>query len=291
MLSVLIPTYKWNSFPLIKKIHEQLIKEGVLFEIIVIDDASNSPDVILNEKTNILSNATFEVLEKNIGRSAIRNLLATKANYKWLLFFDADVMMDDDFFIHKYLQVIKSNTHDIIVGGMYYKKAIGKDTLRFKFGKEREEVPTEKRNLNPFRYLFSANFLIKKEVFDTVIFNETLEGYGYEDLLFSMKVKDQNFSLLHIKNPIYHLEIDSNEVFVNKTKEGFKNLTKIMTSNVSIEDIRILKVLKKYNFLVMFLSFFNTFYEQRAIRRSSLFFYDLFRISSLYKIRNNRGLK
>ena len=42
MLSVLIPTYNYNAFFLVDKIHQQLILAQIAFEIICFDDGSKS---------------------------------------------------------------------------------------------------------------------------------------------------------------------------------------------------------------------------------------------------------
>ena len=82
MLSVLIPTYNYTAFSLVKEMHQQLILEAIKFEIICLDDGSHSPLNSKNEKINTLSFSSFKSLEKNIGRSAIRNVLAHTAKYK-----------------------------------------------------------------------------------------------------------------------------------------------------------------------------------------------------------------
>ena len=81
MISILIPTYRWNSFPLVEKIHQQISKAEIPFEIIVIDDASNDDSVTQNKQSINLSNTSFQILPQNIGRSTIRNLLAEKAQF------------------------------------------------------------------------------------------------------------------------------------------------------------------------------------------------------------------
>jgi glycosyltransferase involved in cell wall biosynthesis len=102
MLSILIPTFNYNAFSLVKEMHHQLTLEALDFEIICIDDASYSPLNIKNEEINTLSFSSFKSLERNVGRSAIRNLLADTAKYKWLLFLDVDVIPVKPSFIKNY---------------------------------------------------------------------------------------------------------------------------------------------------------------------------------------------
>ena len=103
MLSVLIPTYNYNAFLLVKEIHQQLTLGEIDFEIICLDDGSKSSINTKNEEINKFSFTSFKSLPKNIGRSAIRNLLAKKATYNWLLFLDADVIPVKSNFIKNYI--------------------------------------------------------------------------------------------------------------------------------------------------------------------------------------------
>ena len=87
MISVLLPTYNYNVFPLVKEIHKQLTQSKIAFEIVCVDDASEEKFKKLNESINTLTFSSFIVLDKNVGRSKIRNLLVSYANFEWILFF------------------------------------------------------------------------------------------------------------------------------------------------------------------------------------------------------------
>ena len=122
MLSVLIPTYNYNISTLVEEIHSQLIQTNATFEILCLDDHSTKLETIKqNERINSFSNASYSVLPENIGRSRIRNLLAKKATYDWLLFLDADVIPVEKDFISKYIEAISSEK-EVIYGGILYKK-------------------------------------------------------------------------------------------------------------------------------------------------------------------------
>src|SRR5690554_7739581 len=81
MLSILIPTYNYNVFPLVQEVFRQCVKENIMFEIIVLDDSSQNFHEE-NNQINTLNNCFYTVLNQNIGRSAIRNLLSTKASFE-----------------------------------------------------------------------------------------------------------------------------------------------------------------------------------------------------------------
>ena len=87
MLSILIPTYNYNIEALVTELHAQATACGIDFEILCYDDCSTNLDLIASNKSiNLLKNTSYKVLKSNIGRSAIRNLLAKDAHYDLLLF-------------------------------------------------------------------------------------------------------------------------------------------------------------------------------------------------------------
>ena len=60
MLSIVIPTYNYFTFPLVKELQEQATSEKINFEIIVIDDASKNEKLFnQNQEINSLSNCVF----------------------------------------------------------------------------------------------------------------------------------------------------------------------------------------------------------------------------------------
>ena len=79
MLSILIPTYNYNVYPLAYQLEQQACASNIIFEIICFDDGSTSKLNLENEKINTLKNSKFIALKKNIGLSNNRNKLAESA--------------------------------------------------------------------------------------------------------------------------------------------------------------------------------------------------------------------
>ncbi len=291
MISVLIPTYNYNCYPFVKELHNQFIATNIKFQIICLDDGSKSDFNIENNKINNLTNAYFEELKKNFGRSAIRNLLVKKAAFEWLLFLDADGFPKNKNFIQKYLDLIKSENKYIgYVGGRIHKKDERKN-LRVKFGIKREELSVNERNKSPYRFLFTSNMMLNKSVFKETNFNENLKGYGYEDVLFGNSIRDKGYKVLHINNPVYHLQIEQNKIFIDKTKQGLANLFYLKNKKLVTEnDIKLLKYFNKIekfkinNLLKNKVNFFS----KLAIKTSSLTFYDLFKLSYLCYLKDKK---
>ena len=288
MLSILIPTYNYNVFPLVKEISEQCIYEKINFEIIVLDDASQNFHVENNE-INSLSNCSYAVLNQNIGRSAIRNLLSTKASFENLLFLDADVRTRSDQFIKNYIRFIKNNSnYGVVYGGIVYQenKPDNNQLLRWIYGNKREALAAEKRNENVYVSFLTLNFLIKKKVFKTVRFNEDIPNLRYEDLLFSFDLMKKNIPLQHINNQVIHNGIETSEVFLQKTNDSLKGLKFLLSNNylpanyAKISTIFDLLKQTKLLFVVNFI------YKKRKNKKKknllgnkpSLFIYDIYRL-------------
>mgnify|MGYP001565191781 FL=1 len=147
MLSILIPTYNYDVEALVTELHAQSAACDINFEILCYDDGSTNLELIAkNNSINQLKHATYKVLDSNIGRSAIRNLLAKDANYDLLLFLDADVIPVKNDFISKYTTAFTPSTQ-LIFGGVNYqdKKPNKEQMLRWAFGRKREVVPLKKK--------------------------------------------------------------------------------------------------------------------------------------------------
>jgi len=291
MLSVLIPIYNYNALPLVELLQKQLIKEQFAFEIICLDDASNSSLNPINDKINLLENCSFSVLNDNLGRSAIRNLLAKKAKYSWLLFLDGDVLPVNTNFIRTYIDETKKSRFTVFCGGIKYERnPKTKGLLHVKHGLKNEEISARLRNKKPYKYFFTSNFLIDKDIFKTIKFEEKLTKYGREDFLFALALKNKNFKIHHISNEIYHLGLESDESFVAKTKQAMKNLYFLNQENlISSNETILLKILKLIQTLRIsnFIGKLSPYFEDNAIRKKSLFYLNCLKVSYLCHLKVN----
>lgn len=288
MLSILIPTYNYNVFPLVKEVSKQCIVEKISFEIIVLDDASQNSHTENNE-INSLGECSYSILNQNIGRSAIRNLLSTKASFDNLLFLDADVRMISNQFIKNYINFIKSNSnYSVVYGGIVYQENKPNDNqlLRWIYGNKREALSAEKRNENVYVSFLTLNFLIKKEIFSSVRFNEDIPNLRYEDLLFSFDLMKNKIDLQHINNQVVHNGIETSEVFMQKTNDSLKGLKFLLSKNYLPADYA--KISNVFNLLnqtkLLFLINFiykmrkNSFEKNLLSSKPSLFIYDIYRL-------------
>ncbi|MEO8516772.1 MAG: glycosyltransferase [Flavobacterium sp.] len=246
MLSILIPTYNYNAFPLVQELCNQAAEAGIIFEIIVLDDAStNQITRQENLKINTLTNCWFEENQSNLGRGQNLNILAEKANYDWLLILDTDTFPKNAKFISNYIATIPE--HEVIFGGIAYQKVKPKeeDILRWKYGSEREEIDFRKRKENPFETTLTSNILISKAVFNSIKFDSRITNYGYEDLVFINNLRAKNHTIHHIDNPTYHLNYETSEIFLNKTKEALETLIFIEQNSLLAKPVTKIQLLFK----------------------------------------------
>lgn len=293
LFSILIPTYNYDVFPLVKELHQQCMNAEIDFEILVNDDASKEFVTGKNLEQQF-AHCTVFIQKENKGLSQSRNFLISQAKYEWILLLDSDLLPVNQFFIKRYLKQINTG-YQIINGGLkYYDVTPSKEELlRWKYGRKREALSIEKRletkNKNAF---FSSNLLIHKSVFDKVLYDQTLNKYGYEDLVFQKQVNGLNFRVLQIDNPVYHLKLDTSEIFLNKTKQSLQNLSFLIKNNrLDFDDTRISKVYQKTNIpfikwmiVRLFTIFEERMYNKLKSAKTNLFLFDLYRIGYFAKI-------
>lgn len=257
MLSILIPSFNFDISKLIKEFHFQAIEMKIAFEIIIIDDASDEKYRKISSKLSSLKNVKFIQLEKNIGRSKIRNLLAEKANFPYLIFADSDTLIKKKDFVKSYINSCKDA--EIVFGGIAYSKEPPKDKsqyLRWFYGTQREQISAEIRKKMDNRLFMTGNFLISKKVFEKIKFDEEITQYGHEDTVFAYEAMQNNIKIKHIDNPLIHIGLETSEKFIEKTKVAVKNLKAIAETDKYQElfaTIRLWRVYKKIKLIRFFI--------------------------------------
>jgi hypothetical protein len=294
MLSILIPIYNYNAFPLVSELYKQCSECNLEFEIICQNDASND-FLIENDEINKLKNCYFYSNTMNLGRGKTINKLAGKANYDWLLILDCDTFPENSNFIKNYLFNIKNNK-PIVYGGILYKseKPEKDQLLRWVYGHKRESLSVKKREIKPNTRALTSNLLLKKELFLQYPFDEHITNYGYEDLCFMMKLKANKATVTHIQNPTFHLNLETSSLYLNKTKIALENLVFINDSKETTStDSKLLaaySLLKKIKITPIMIWFFETF-EEKITRnllseKPSLFLFDLYKLGYFCKLQS-----
>jgi glycosyltransferase involved in cell wall biosynthesis len=274
-ISLLIPVLNYDIIALVHSMKDAMGKVPEFCEILIGDDGSSAE---YTEKYKSLETENVRVIssEKNIGRAAIRNKLALEAKGDFLLYIDADVMMPGtaEAYILKWLPFMEKAR--VICGGTLYHESPPSDPdklLRWEYGKLREQKTAAERNKHPHAGFSTFNVLIDKTIFSKIRFNEELKQYGHEDTLFGYQLKKASIGILHIDNGLMHEGLESNREYLNKTKLGIENLSKlydkVTDKKAFSETVALLKIYNKLKFfgLTRILAAIFIKYRERMERR------------------------
>ncbi len=225
-LSILIPTFNDDCFQQVEELQHSAVQiDGLRFEILVSDDASTNPDVVRsNAKINTLEHCRLLRHNVNLGRAANRNFLVREAQYDWLLFLDCNVKIHPESFILNYLQ---SEPADLVIGsvGVDEDPDLSVHNLRYMYEKKiQPKHDATHRQKHPYQSFRTTNFMARHSVMLDNPFDETLKGYGYEDVLFGKRLSEKGMSIRHIDNTVIMTHFEPNEKYVAKIEEAMRTL-------------------------------------------------------------------
>lgn len=193
------------------------------WEIVVADDGSPSPCDEMNNEIVSMPCCRLIKRRENTGRAAIRNFLAREARFDTLLYIDAG-MMPSDGLVAAYVE--NMGRADVVVGSLRVAKGrVDLSNLRCKNEMKAERrYSVGKSNERPYANFHSGNFMISRRVMLDNPFREDIKTYGYEDTLFGKDLADRQVSIIHIDNPLLFVRFESNERFLEKTREAMLTL-------------------------------------------------------------------
>lgn len=221
-LSILIPTFNGDCRQQVTELRAQAcVIDGLKYEIIVADDGSTDRNqVAACREIAQWPCCHFIECKDNRGRAAIRNFLASKARFQWLLFLDCDMTIKPSLLV-RYLSCPEG---DVIDGGV----SIGtgqKDNLRYLYEKACEGQHTaSERQKQPYQHFHTANFMARREIMSRFPFDERYKSYGYEDVFFGKQLAKNHIKIVHIDNPAGFDKFEDNHRFMEKTEEGLRTL-------------------------------------------------------------------
>lgn len=227
MLSILIPTYNYPCVGLVEKLSALIDSQNPACEIIVCDDASVESVQLQNRRIADISHCTYLELAVNLGRSRIRNYLAEQAKGEWLLFIDCDGMPVDDFFLSRYVEEMESGKAEVVCGGILHPEKLPSPNVSLRYYYEKKAEPQHcaaERNKHPYAAFRSFNFMIRRDLFMHIKFDEAFKQYGYEDVLLGLQLKEKDASIHHIENPLINCDIEDNPTFLRKTEVALHTL-------------------------------------------------------------------
>ncbi|PSR52445.1 glycosyl transferase [Adhaeribacter arboris] len=284
-LSILIPVYNFAVDKLVNVLWVQCKEANIIFEIICLDDASDSYFQDNNRFLQKLENVIYEELPVNISRAAMRNALAQRARYSYLLFLDNDSEIIEQDFIKKYLQ--KAHPNQILIGGTLYPDNLPLQPYRlhWKFGRNREQKTAALRNRHPYQSLQVNNALVPRSIFQKFPFDEKIVQYGHEDSQWGKRLESASIPVVHIQNPVGHLGLEPCEIFLIKTQQAIYNLHRLYYTEGIGSKTSLIKAyirLSRYRFKQLYFSFFKLIQPLLLLNlRSSwpsLFCFDLYKL-------------
>lgn len=292
MISVLIPVFNIEVVSLVKELSRQFEHLSIRGEILVFDDFSSSSYRKINKSLIGLDKVVYKELDRNYGRAAIRQFLATQARFEWLLFLDSDSRILTSDFLERYVAAFRKGA-DVYSGGRSYppRPIECNKRLHWKYGVKRESV---KGNRTSFH---TNNFCIKKETFQQLEFPQFLNQYGHEDTWMGIELEKAGKSIHHISNAVEHLQIESNEIFLRKTDQALQNLLSL--KKVADEKLiaKHVSLFKAYSFVRNSNLEFGVTFLYRIFARliaqnlnscnPSLIFFDFYRLHRLIQISKN----
>lgn len=245
MLSILIPTKDYDCRTLVETLHRQGESAGIDLEIIVAEDGSSPHGIAMNKPLATLPHCRILTQEKNIGRAAIRNMLAQEARGKDLLFIDSDALCESDSFLPAYTKALEKS--EVVCGGLYHQTELHDPncTLRYRYERAADKRRSAKeRKKSPYANFSTFCFAIRRELFMQIRFNEQIKKYGYEDTLFGHELKRRHIEIAHIDAPLLHTGLESNSIYLAKIEDSLKTLSEI---DVQIEETPLLCLYNKIN--------------------------------------------
>lgn len=227
MISILIPVYDYDIASLITGLQQGVKDIEEYDEIIIGADGCSGDYLGMYEALARLDKVELLVSEKNVGRAGIRNMLAEKAGGDYLLFIDADALIQGNpkDYLRRWLEHYK--TAPVIFGGTDYHStppANPDKYLRWHWGYHNERKSLKKRRKQPYSTFSGFNFLIESSILEKFRFNEELKKYGHEDTLFAYQLKKAGIPIGHIDNRLIHDGLESNRDYVLKTRDSISNL-------------------------------------------------------------------
>ena len=242
-LSILIPVFNREVAPLVASLLAQAADWPGPLEIILLDDKSANAYQQQNRPLARPPGVRYEELPANVGRAAIRNQLAARARYPWLLLLDNDSLLPDHRFLARYAQALAAGPEiSLFVGGTTYAAQPPADPalyLRWHYGRTRELRPAAVRQLAPTSQLTINNALLPAALLQTYPLDERLSGYGHEDTRLGLALARAGVAVRHLDNPVLHDGLEPAAVFLEKSRQAVRNLAQVLRTDGLGADTRL----------------------------------------------------
>lgn len=295
MISILVPVFNVDVTALVHSLNSQLVALQRGGEVIIIDDGSDPFFRSLNKEIKTFPCVQYIELQKNIGRLEIRKLLASKANYKWLLFLDGDSVILNSSFLQTYIQSFLKG-YDVVVGGRVYPQQRPSDcafVLHWKYGSKRENAVYHQTAF------MTNNFCIKNALFKKLRFDVPWQGYGHEDTWVGLQIEEHGARVGYIENFVLHNGLERSEILLKKSNQALQSLCMLTHQydgavlGKHVRLFRMYTLAKKMHIDSFIVSVYHLF--QKAIAKNltscspALLLFDFYRLARFILIMRSQG--
>jgi glycosyltransferase involved in cell wall biosynthesis len=250
-LSIVMPFFRYDPCPLLARLDEEARAAGGV-EILALDDGGG--DNALAERVSTLFKtmacpARLILLRANEGRAKARNRLIENARARHLLLIDCDMAPDAPDFLGPYLDLVEENVA-VAFGGFSVDRseATADQELHRALQLRAECRPAAERALQPEKYVYTSNLLVRRDVFQAEAFDEGFTGWGWEDVEWGMRVA-RRFDIRQIENTATHLGLDTAAVLAGKYEQSAANFARVVQHHPEIirgyPSYRLARILKR----------------------------------------------
>lgn len=233
-LSVLIPTFRDDPSALLKALDDPSTRA----EIIVLDDGSGDEALakrIAGRIERLRLPARLIRLTSNQGRAKGRNRLASHARAGHFLFLDSDMLPNPENFLARWAALAEGENTPIAFGGFTLEQTPlrPEHALHRAMALKSDCTPAPERAKSPEKHVFTSNLLVRRDVFETVEFDEGFTGWGWEDVEWAMRV-GRHHPILHIDNSATHLGLDTASAMAAKYEQSASNFARVVSAHRDI---------------------------------------------------------
>ena len=248
IISVVIPTMNKSDLlgMTLAALMDQEIGGDQLWEIVVVDDGSTDGTGEFLKKLVVErgdSNPALHVVSPgvNLGRARARNLGARKAQGRWMLFLDDDIVAPPGL-IKEHVELLSANPGYGTIGYAVTDPALV-DAPHFYYLDTRGVARCEPGPV-PARFFVTQNAAVPRQPFLSVGgFDEEFSGYGFEDMEVAIRMEAQaNVHFLALTHPVpRHVHHHTLAEYLDKKREcGRHSLGRIANLHPqSVADMRL----------------------------------------------------
>ena len=221
-LSIIVPVY--NEENRIRKCIESIINQTFRdFELIVLDDESMDQSAEIIETILKETNLSYHIISsKHIGSSKLRELGIKHALGEWIGFVDGDDYVESNYYEEMMRYV---NDYDMITSSVMIdnERKNHQHIQKNNVGEVNQQTAKQQLLNHEGVYPYLCNKIIKKELFNNVVFPEDMIG---EDFIVVMQLIDNAKNIINIDNPGYHYCLhahnQSHDVYSHKYRKTYE---------------------------------------------------------------------